>query len=260
MDARTIQDEIAALDEGRAFARVPLRVVRILGADAHRWSNDLLTAGVDPVPEGGTRSFLLTPTGRIRADLFVLAEGDDVLLVQPTDQPRPVDDLLRPYVLTSEVRLERVDDAEAVVVPGPLGWAAVAAPAAHLLEVPGSVFEAWRVRRGHPRFPGDLDEASQPAEAPGLAAAVDQTKGCFLGQEAVAKVRNLGHPTRLLVAARGSAVVTVGTDVVADGKVVGLVTSAVGLEEGEVAAILRIRWDARDLPLGTPEGATLSRA
>ena len=53
--------------------------------------------------------------------------------------------------------------------------------------------EVWRIRRGVARMGSDFDRTSIPAEA-GLSSTIDVTKGCFLGQESVARVRNLGHP------------------------------------------------------------------
>ena len=66
------------------------------------------------------------------------------------------------------------------------------------LDVVGeSSLEVWRVRRGAPRMGVDFDEGALPAEA-GVEDTIDITKGCFLGQESVAKIRNLGHPPHLL--------------------------------------------------------------
>jgi folate-binding protein YgfZ len=65
-------------------------------------------------------------------------------------------------------------------------------------QVGGEALEVWRIRRGVARFPIDLTEGSVPAEA-GLDALIDTGKGCFLGQESVAKIRNPRPPR-----ARGS--------------------------------------------------------
>ena len=58
-------------------------------------------------------------------------------------------------------------------------------------------FEIWRIGRGDPRMGVDFEAGALPAEA-GLERLIDVTKGCFLGQESVAKVRNLGHPPTVL--------------------------------------------------------------
>ena len=103
--------------------------------------------------------------------------------------------------------------------------------------------EAWRIRRGIARFPVDLDPDSLPAEADlDQPPVVDRIKGCYLGQESVAKVRNFGHPTRVIVPVLADPAIGAGDAVIAEGAPVGLVTSANGLGD----AIVRVRWNARD--------------
>ncbi|MDY0910819.1 folate-binding protein [Microbacterium sp. CFBP9034] len=105
--------------------------------------------------------------------------------------------------------------------------------------------DALRVAAWRPRWGADVDERVLPHELDWLRTAVHLSKGCYRGQETVAKVHNLGHPPRRLVAlqldgsasvlpARG-AVVRVGDDEV------GAVTStALHFEEGPIAlAIVR---------------------
>ena len=58
-------------------------------------------------------------------------------------------------------------------------------------------YELWRIARGDPRMGVDFEAGSLPAES-GLERLIDMTKGCFLGQESVAKIRNLGHPPTVL--------------------------------------------------------------
>ena len=64
--------------------------------------------------------------------------------------------------------------------------------------VDAAAVETWRIRSGRPRFPVDLTTESFPAEDPAAEAAIDTTKGCFLGQESVAKTATFGHPTHLV--------------------------------------------------------------
>ena len=61
----------------------------------------------------------------------------------------------------------------------------------------GDAAEAWRIIHGIARMGPDFGQRSLPAEA-GLEATIDTTKGCFLGQESVARIANLGHPPRVL--------------------------------------------------------------
>ena len=250
--------QLLALRERRAFVRPHARIVAIAGSDAERWLNDLVTAGVEGLPvDGSVRALLLSPTGRIRADLYVVREADGFLLVQTADQPEPVDGILAPYVLSSDVRLRNVDRAP-VLLPDAGAWRAALEPPAGWTEVDAAAGEAWRIEAAIARFPVDLDSDSLPAEA-GLDAppVTDTGKGCFLGQESVARVRNLGHPTRVVRAFAARAAVLPGERVRAGGADAGVVTSAVPGPGGSTTVIARIRWDAADRALTIGGGAAL---
>ncbi|HEY2557005.1 MAG TPA: folate-binding protein [Diaminobutyricibacter sp.] len=94
--------------------------------------------------------------------------------------------------------------------------------------------EALRIAAWRPRFATEVDEKTIPHELDWLRTAVHLTKGCYRGQETVAKVHNLGHPPRRLVMLhldgsegvlppRGS---IVKVDTAGERKEVGLVTSS----------------------------------
>jgi tRNA-modifying protein YgfZ len=255
-DLDWIDEHVRAFDEGHACAPVDARVVHVSGTDARRWLDDLVTAGVGSLADGAqARSLLLSPTGRIRADLHVVADGGAFLLVQALDQPRPIRDVLGPYVLSSDVRLEDVPDARVhvraadpdprVVVDGDAGD-----------DVPAEIFEVWRIRRGLARFPVDVDADSTPAEG-GLDRLVDVTKGCFLGQEAVAKIRNLGHPARVTLGLFAPAGTTVGDEVTTQGRLVGTITSVAPARRG-CDVIARVAWRDRVASLACPSGPLTS--
>ncbi len=263
MDREQLERQVRALDEGRgALGLEGFRAVLATGADAGTWLQDLVTAGVQGLARGeAVRSLLLSPTGRIRADLHVLRTPEGYLLLQPADQPTGAGDLLGPYVLSSDVTLSPAAP-RLVALPGVRGWRFEdpAATTAEPVGVGAEAVEAWRIRRGIARFPVDLDLDSLPAEA-GLddEVVIDRTKGCFLGQESVAKVRNLGHPTRIVLALRATGNVAPGEPVTTRGAEVGLVTSADGLPDGGTALLARVRWDAREDDLRTAAGTRLER-
>jgi folate-binding protein YgfZ len=105
------------------------------------------------------------------------------------------------------------------------GLAASAIPLAGLLAL-----EALRIAVWRPRFATEVDEKTIPHELDWLRTAVHLSKGCYRGQETVAKVHNLGHPPRRLVMLYLDGSDTVlpsrGDDVVLGEKTVGHVTSA----------------------------------
>jgi folate-binding protein YgfZ len=280
-------DQLRALEEERAFAHLSgWRKVRVSGGDAVTWLHDLLTADVAGLsPGSGRRSFLLTPTGRIRADVQVARRDEDVVLLQAPDQPEHVGLALSGYVLSPDVTLDDVtNDLSLFVVPGtaasriavsdstspssvgpgvdvltgpgePATGFVRACVAAGLVEAGPDALDAWRVMRGIPRMGPDFDDRSIPAET-GLDDLIDGGKGCFLGQESVARVRNLGHPVRVLRHLRGPGPARRGDPVFADGDAVGEVTSATG--NGDVTVIARVRWEAADASLALAGGRTLS--
>jgi hypothetical protein len=253
--------QLDALDRGVGV--VDLRgwhLVEVGGADATGWLNDLITADVDALAVGGSvRSLLLGPTGRLRADLLVHRLAASFVLIQGPGQPRPVDDLLGPYVLSSDVTMGAGPEGLAVL-PAPDGpWVVAMEPPSGAVTVGAEALESWRIRRGLPRFPPDLDESSLPAEA-GLDVppTIDRVKGCYLGQESVAKVRNAGHPTRVVVSVEAGGSLQAGQAVIADDRDVGEVTSVDGPGGGRLA-IARVRWGARDADLTTEAGERLAR-
>jgi folate-binding Fe-S cluster repair protein YgfZ len=75
----------------------------------------------------------------------------------------------------------------------------------------------------------------------------------------VARVRNLGHPRRLVLAFDADGPVSPGEAVLAAGADAGTVTSVAGLdgESGGHAALARVRWDAREAALVTANGIEL---
>jgi folate-binding protein YgfZ len=142
--------------------------------------------------------------------------------------------------------------ADAVHHPG-RDWAEALVPEARLVELAhaaargeqelaGSVAaDALRIAAWRPRM-ADVDDRTLPHELDWMRTAVHLDKGCYRGQETVAKVHNLGHPPRRVVALHLDGVVPARGDEVRAGEtVVGTVTSsALHFEDGPIAlAVIR---------------------
>jgi folate-binding protein YgfZ len=279
-------DEVALLASGEAFADLSFwRKVAVSGHDAFDWLNDLISADISGLDPGrARRSLLLSPTGRIRAEFTVAVTGGTLLLVQDPDQPRSIADLLAPYVLSSDVELEdRTDDYALFAMPGhveapDIPGADPSAPsclgqgvdllapgedharlasaiAREYTAVGAETAETWRVMAGIPKFGVDSLEEDLPEEG-GFAGAVSFDKGCYLGQESVARIRNLGHPRRLVVALRSGGLLTAGDPLLVEGEEAGEITSA-AVVDGWTHALARVRWDVRTGPFADREGAAL---
>jgi folate-binding protein YgfZ len=285
-DTATGTTQRDALQRGRAFGELPgWRTIAVDGSDARSWLHDLVTADVEGLPDRGSRrSLLLSPTGRIRADFHLALVDHSYLLLQAPDQPEPVDAILAPYVLSSDVVVEdrtdrsvviavldgaaaaNGDDGALVLMPSVLGAGhdLIVAPGdpvsrlrAHLrgvglVEVSPEGLETWRIRRGVARMMVDFGANALPAEA-GLEEAIDFTKGCFLGQESVAKIRNLGHPPWVVLPVHSVHPIPAGAPVLKDDVAVGEVTSVAPSVHG-TDAIARVRWDAASEQLATDAG------
>jgi tRNA-modifying protein YgfZ len=287
----SVSDQVAALEDDRAFVDLSMwRKVRVGGSEALTWLNDLLSADLDGLAPGTSRrSLLLSPTGRVRAEVAVLANDQGFVLIQDPAQDGGIDEALAPYVLSSDVELQDVTaelgllafpgvrpDRPSNLGPGWLSTPSVLGSGYDLLPSPEDVeaaragasraglteatlegLEAWSIRRGRPRIGVDLGPDALPHEA-AVGDLIGYQKGCFLGQEAVAKVRNLGHPPFVLLAVSGDGPLSSGDPVRADGADVGLVTSADVTEAPETAAIVRVRWASRDADLRSADGEPLA--
>jgi tRNA-modifying protein YgfZ len=105
--------------------------------------------------------------------------------------------------------------------------------------VPESAAEVLRVERGRPRYGVDLDETTIPQEAGLNERAVSFEKGCYVGQETVARLFYKGKPNRHLRGLRLSAPVAPGTELTAGGRAVGRVGSvAVSPAHGPIGLAL----------------------
>ncbi|HXS32414.1 MAG TPA: glycine cleavage T C-terminal barrel domain-containing protein [Solirubrobacterales bacterium] len=109
------------------------------------------------------------------------------------------------------------------------------------VEVSPDAVEILRIEAGTPRFGAEMDSATMPAEAGIVEAAVNFEKGCYIGQETVARLHYRGKPNRHLRGLRLSAPVAPGTRLLTDEKEVGRVGgSCVSPVRGPIAlAILR---------------------
>jgi folate-binding protein YgfZ len=116
-------------------------------------------------------------------------------------------------------------------------------------------YEAVRVERRTPRLAWETDHRTLPAEAGFLASAVHLDKGCYRGQETVARVHHLGRPPRRLVLLHLDGIATdqppaQGTPVTLDGRAVGFIGTAVRHHElGQIALAVLKRNVADDAEL-----------
>ena len=112
-----------------------------------------------------------------------------------------------------------------------------------LPELDAAAVDAARIEAGTPQ-PADVDPRTLPQELGRDARAISFTKGCYLGQETVARLDALGHVNRRLVVLATAAPPAVGAVVTAAGETVGRVTSACAsprLGGGLALALVHVR-------------------
>ncbi|MEL0149875.1 MAG: folate-binding protein, partial [Pontimonas sp.] len=235
-DFLKIQRDIAhghALVAGDQWA-----VMTVTGPDRLMWLNSLITQDVLSLAPGQTvESLLLNPQGRIEHAFFVSDDGTSTWLLVPSDHIDDFEAWLTSMVFRMDVAIERPVGCEVVlatdqrllenigsavvfadpwpkVSEGSVGYAEGTHPGEtwmlysavvekEVLEgislpiVDSRYLEGLSVAAARPAM-SDVDEKALPHELDWLRTAVHLSKGCYRGQETVAKVHNLGPPPRRL--------------------------------------------------------------
>ncbi|WP_327087830.1 folate-binding protein [Nonomuraea sp. NBC_01738] len=226
--------EQRALVKGEAVVdRSNREIIRISGADRLKWLNDLTSQKLDTLAPGEwTQTLDLDLQGRVLHHMKLVDDGAAVLAhVEPGTSASLIDYLDRMRFML-RVEVSRVDDL--VVLSGATEDFLV--PRAELADHLGKplaglwAYEALRIERHEPRLGLDTDHKTIPHELGWIGQAVHLTKGCYRGQETVARVHNLGHPPRRLVFLHLDGSVDTlpphGAPVVFDGQEIGVVGSA----------------------------------
>jgi folate-binding protein YgfZ len=120
-------------------------------------------------------------------------------------------------------------------------------------------FESARIEAGMPRYGVDFNEENLPQEVGRDSEAISFTKGCYLGQETVARIDALGHVNQRLAGVRffGSEVPAADTELTREGRIVGSVTSAAFSPKlGAPIALAMVRREANSpgTRLNSPAG------
>ena len=217
-----------AADRARAY-------VRVRGADAVEYLDRMLSNDVPA--EGSVDALLLTPKARVIAPLLVWRRGDDdVLLLTEPELGEVVRAHLTRMRFAAKCEIELEEHSSTIVFgeSGGIPNRDYGRPAVELLDAAlapslgDDELERLRIEAATPRFGREIDDRVLPAEAGLDERAISFSKGCYPGQEPVARQHYRGKVNRKLrvLEVDGEAPAP-ETAVTHDGKEVGRITSAV---------------------------------
>ncbi len=256
-----------ALVEGPAAVSLERDVLRAAGPDAISFLQGQLSQDVAALAIGTSAwSLLLQPQGRVDAWLRVTRTDPDAVIIDVDGgSGEAVLARLQRFKLRVKADIDLLD-WHCVAIRGPGATTAVSSapgPGAVVLaaavwplvggidllgpapvapagvrEVSAEAYEVRRIEAGMPRMGAELNERTIPAEAGVVARSVSFTKGCYTGQELVARIDSRGgHVPRLLRGVVLADLVAPGSSLDIDGRAVGSITSVAPHPGGGAVAI-----------------------
>jgi len=263
-DYGDVTAEYLSLRSGRGFVTGYSEIVWAIGTDTVEFLDGQVSQDVAAMPVGSTaRSLLLEPRGKLVALPWLLRGTDRVGLVVARGSGSTVIEHLERFKFRVDVELE-IDDRDTIEVwgenvddvladldlPADLGWVdgemmaglLVGDPLRRLvlsgldestadrldLVAAGRLAaDSVRVEAGEPVMGVDVDGATIPQESGLVAAAVSFTKGCYVGQELVARIDSRGRVNRRLVGIAMTSIIVppVGAEVVVEDSTVGALST-----------------------------------
>jgi folate-binding protein YgfZ len=236
--------EQRALEAGTAWADLSHHnIIAVSGVDRLKWLHDLTTQFVSDLQPGvWMANMILDAKGHVEFQFNVVDDGTTTFLVLDPGYSEQLIEYLTKMKFMLRVDVKDASDEFAVLrAPGAsteIGGPFALVPRSEVEEMKktfGGVatqvgtwaLDAERVAAHRPRIGFETDHKSIPNEIGVLNGAVHLKKGCYRGQETVAKIYNLGNPPRRLVMLHldGSDVgfPAVGTKIENDGIVVGFI-------------------------------------
>lgn len=241
--------EQRALVAGMGFVDLSHRdVVRVSGPDRLTWLHSLTTQHLtDLAPGEPTVALILSPQGHIEHAMYGVDDGEAftahvepgagaalvewldkmrfMLRVEVAEVTAEIAVAWRPGSGSADASGRRTGKYDLVPRSELPRYADAAGPAAGLW-----AFEALRIARGEPRLGLDTDHRTIPNEVGWISTAVHLDKGCYRGQETVARVHTLGRPPRRLTLLHldgsDNRLPAPGTPLVHGGREIGFVGSA----------------------------------
>jgi len=225
----------------------------VAGPDAADYLQRMVSNDVEALQVGeACPALLLTAKARLIAPVVVWRRGDeDFLVLTEPELGEQVRALLVRMRLRARCEIEPEEHTSALVFGGD-GIRTDFPGAVEVLDaqleptLDADELERRRIEAGVPRWGRELDDRILPAEAGLETTHISFSKGCYPGQEPVARLHYRGHPNRGLRVLELADVPEYDAELVHDGKVVGRVTSAARRTDGSVVALAYVRAEVPD--------------
>ena len=230
----------------------PRTLLRLTGADRLRFLNGQVTQDIKKLPLGhAVRSAITSSKGRLEADLQIAATPDSLLIETDFSLRESIRSRIEKFIVADDVTLEDISSSYTLAhfpalssppsdtpkdalyflcsrfrepgldfwIPTTSTWRPNSSP---LLD-----WEPLRIARGLPLWGVDVGPDTLPPEAGFESDAISSTKGCYIGQEVMSRLRSVGHVNRHLcvLGTSDTAPKQLGECTTSDGVVVGKMSS-----------------------------------
>ena len=230
----------------------PRTLLRLSGADRLRFLNGQVTQDLKKlIPGSAIRSAIITSKGRLEADLHIAATPDSLLIETDLSLRESIRSRIEKFIVADDVTVEDISSSYTLAhfptltsppshapadalhflcprfrepgidlwLPSTSSWKPVASP------LPD--WEPLRIARGLPLWGVDVGPDTLPPEAGFESDAISSTKGCYIGQEVISRLRSVGHVNRHLcvLGTSDTAAKRLGECTTSDGLVMGKMSS-----------------------------------
>ena len=264
--SESTKNDYEALTTGCGFVELKnWSTVTLTGEDRHAFLHNMCTNDIRRLTPGeGCEAFCTDVKGKIVAHLFLFAHEDRLEILTVPEQAGPLIKHLDRYIIREDVQLHDhsgevcwtlISGTEADALLNQVAEAACQVARCDLFWPPGcllrstrteqsaieqslreagakpcsaSALTTLRIESGLPLFHEDFSEANLPQEVDRNSQAISFNKGCYLGQETIARIDALGHVNQKVVVVKlsGSTVPEGGLELSLAEKPVGQVTSS----------------------------------